>query len=236
MTVVEEGKMTIRIGIMAKLVATATLVASAPSWNDFWHSIKIDPPPPASFLDPPPFNGKILNLTTGRLSDTVVKQWIEADLRRGAADGWIGANLRRDIADAGIFGPAGLNGTSEGIDNERARGVKSIESDGYSETVAAAVIWVSKEDQRENSSAGYTDYVIVHVRRMTGRQRTRVFQNGTREAIVPAPKAGKLRWQMDSGHFFTHPVLGPLWYQQAGWRCDPDDGARMGEICGRVRP
>ena len=77
--------MKIRLGLVAMIIASASLAASAPSWDDYWRSIKVDPPPPRSFLDAPAFRGKILNLTTGRLTDAVVKQWIEADLRRGAA-------------------------------------------------------------------------------------------------------------------------------------------------------
>src|SRR3954469_10291916 len=108
--------MTTRLALLAMLVASGALATDAPTWAQYWHSVKVEPPPPQTFLDAPPFHGKILNLTTGRLTDDIVKQWIDADLRRGAADSWTERNLRRDIADAGIFGPPGLNGTSEGID------------------------------------------------------------------------------------------------------------------------
>ena len=228
--------MRILSSIVATLVASTALAADAMSWNDFWHSAKVDPPPPPDFLVAPSFHGKILNLTTGRLSDEVVRQWVEADLRRGNADRWTGDHLRRDIADAGIFGPPGLNGTSESIDADRAKGVVGVESKDYAETVAVGVIWLSKEDQRSNAGLGLTDYVIVHARRMTGRARVRILRNGAREPIGNPPKPGELRWQIDTGHFFTHPVLGPLWYQQSGWGCHPDDGTRLGEICARVKP
>jgi len=153
--------MTIRTACIAFLIATVSLVAGAASntpmkssWAEFWHSVKVDPPPPEDFLDAPAFRGKILNLTTGRLSDDVVKKWIEADLRRGVGDSWAYGHLRRDVADAGIFGPPGLNGTSEGIDRERANGVTRIDSEGTAERVAAAVVWLSKEDQRAHPSSG----------------------------------------------------------------------------------
>jgi len=206
------------------------------SWSAFWQSVHVDPPPPESFLDEAPFRGKVLNLTTGRLSDDVVRQWVSADLRRGKADAWATNNLRRDITDSGILGPPGLNGSSEGIDAERAKHVVRIEGDDYAETIAAAVIWVSKDAQRTNPGAGYTDYVIVHVRRTTGRPLTEVLRSGARAPYGKLRKAGELYWQLDTGHFFIHPVLGPLWYQQDGWSCQPNDGTQMGEICGRVKP
>lgn len=217
-------------------IAVTLTTAPKTSWASFWRTVKVDPPPPSDFLDGTTFRGKILNLTDGRLSDAVVKQWIEADLRRGEGDAFATYNLRRDIADAGIFGPSGLNGTSEMVDREIAQGVSHIEGKGYSVPVAAAVIWLSKEEQRANSSAGYTEYVIVHVRRMTGRQRMRIYKDGKREPFGKPRQSGELVWQLDTGHFFTHPVLGPLWYQKTGWACDPNAGTQMGEICARVKP
>jgi hypothetical protein len=227
------------LAVFASLVAAAPAVTlstqAKPTWSAFWLSVKVDLPPPPGFLASPDFHGKILNLTVGHLSDRVVRQWIEADLRRGQGDAFATYNLRRDIADAGIFGPPGLNGTSDIIDSELAKGVARIEWQGYAETVAAAVIWLSKEQQQSRTNAGYTEYVIVTVRRMTGRQRTRVYKNGVREPFGKPRKSGELTWQLDTGHFFTHPVLGPLWYQQAGWTCYPNDGTPMGAICGRVQ-
>ena len=228
--------MKISLTIIAMLIASASLAADTLAWTSFWRSVHVDPPPPESILDPLPFHGKILNLTTGRLTDATVRQWIDADLRRGNADRWAGDHLRRDIADAGILGPPGLNGTSASIDAEHAKGVARIETTDYSETVAVGVIWLSKDDQRAHASLGLTEYVIVHARRMTGNQRIRIFKDGKREPIGAQPTPGELRWQIDTGHFLTHPVLGPLWYQQAGWGCRPDDGSRLGEICARVKP
>lgn len=227
--------MKIRLGIIATLVATASLAGSAPSWDEFWHSVKVDPVPPANFIDVPAFRGKVLNLTTGRLSDDVVRQWIQADLRRGVADTWAAKNLRRDIAEAGIFGPPGLNGTSDAIDSERAK--YTVRTEGPdSEIVAAAVIWLSPEDRRVYARLGFTEYVIVLAFRIPTGQRFRVFGSGAREPIPSSLKPGELHWQLDTGHFFTHPVLGPLWYQQTGFTCIPDDGTRVGEICARVKP
>lgn len=219
------------VGIAAPLIAPPKT-----DWATYWHSLKVDPPPPPNFLGKPAFRGKILNLTGGRLSDVAVKQWIEADLRRGRGDAFATYNLRRDIADAGVFGPRGLNGTSETIDSEIEKGVSRIEWQGYAEPVAAAVIWLSKEERDSNPGAGYTEYVIVQVRRMTDRQRMRIYRDGRRELFGKPRQPGELTWQLDTGHFFTHPVLGPLWYQQTGWSCDPNAGTQMGAICGRVKP
>jgi hypothetical protein len=219
----------------AGVAATLTTPPNS-SWGTFWHSIEVDPPPPANFLDTPVFGGKIINLTGGRLSDEAVKQWIQADLRRGQGDAFATYKLRRDIADAGIFGPPGLNGTTEAIKSEIAKGVSHIDWAGYAEPVAAAVIWLSKEERQANLSAGYTEYVIIQVRRMTGRQRTRVYKDGKREPFGKPREPGELIWQLDTGHFFNHPVLGPLWYQKTGWTCFSNDGTQMGEICGRVQP
>jgi len=204
-----------------------------PSWDAFWNSAHVTPAPPRDFLEGKPYRGKFLNLTAGRLSDEAVKQWILADLRRGRGDGYATYNLRRDIADAGIFGPTGLNGTSDTIDSELSKGTLRINYEGYAETVAAAVIYLSKEDLAAHQ-VGYTDYVIVLVRRMTGLQRTRVLKNGAQEPFGKRREAGELTWQLDTGHFFNHSVLGPLWYQETGWSCTPNDGTANGEICGRV--
>jgi hypothetical protein len=235
--------MKMHLGFIASLIAATSLADAAcptaparTSWRDFWRSVNVDPPPPESFLDTPRFNGKILNLTTGRLSDATVKRWIDAAMRRMNADLWIESCLRRDAANAGIFGPPGLNGSGEAIERERAKDVVRIDATGHGEIVAAGVIWLSKEDQRANPSAGYTEYVIVEVRRMTGRPRTRIFLDGTRESIGTPPKPGELRWWLETGRYYEHPVLGPLWYQDRGWKCRPEDGTRMGEICGRVMP
>jgi hypothetical protein len=221
---------------VASASVAAASAAARPAWAEFWQSVHVDPPPPETFLVAPPFHGKILNLTGGRLTDEVVKQWVYADLRRGHADAWASNNLRRDIADAGVLGPAGLNGTTESIVSERAKDVVRIDADGYAESVAVGVIWLSKQEQGMNPGAEYTDFVIVSVRRMTGKQRTRVFKDGTRTPFGKTFEAGHLNWQLDTGHFVNHRVLGPLWYQQAGWSCDPGDDTQMAEICGRVKP
>jgi hypothetical protein len=216
------------------LTSSALLNAGPPSWSTFWKSVNVAPPPPADFLDRAPFQGNFLNLTHGRLSDAIVTQWIEADLRRGQGDRYATNNLRRDIADAGIFGPPGLNGTSVQIDDELAKHVVRVEATGDARTIAAAVIWLSKEEQRANPHADLTDYVIVQVRRATGKPRVQIYRSGASAPLGKPREPGELTWQLDTGHFFVHPVLGPLWYQQNGWACHPDDGTQLGEICGRV--
>jgi hypothetical protein len=215
--------------------AAAVQPAAKQSWDAFWSSVHVMPPPPPDFLEGPPFRGDVLNLTDGRLSDAAARRWVVADLRRGRGDAYATNNLRRDIADAEIFGPRGLNGTSESIDEELAKGTVRIDADGYAETIAAAVIWLSKEEQAAYAGLGHTDYVIVLERRMSGKQRLRILKDGTRQPLGKTRAAGQLAWQLDTGRFFNHPVLGPLWYQQAGWSCTPKDGTRNGEICGRLR-
>ena len=202
------------------------------AWKSFWNSVNVDPPPPRDFLEGD-FTGKILNLTGGRLSDATVKSWILADMRRGRGDSYAGYHLRRDIADADIFGPPGLNGTSEGIDKLRAQGVERIDPDPTQRTRVAAVVWIPPEQQRANARAGFTEYAIV-----TGRESgmgTFVYRDGRKEpAGKPAP-AGELRWQLDTGHFYRHGTLGALWYQQNGFTCIPGSAGITGEICGRVK-
>ncbi len=194
----------------------------------------MSPAPPKDFLDGAPYRGRIQNLSGDRLSDETVEQWILADLRRARADAYATYNLRRDIADAGIFGPAGLNGTSETIDRERARGTQRIEYQGHSEVVSAAVVYLSEGERRTDVRAGHTEYVIVLVSRATGVKRARVLRDGGREPFGRQREKGELTWQLDTGHFVAHPVLGPLWYQEKGWACIPNDGSPNGAICGKV--
>jgi hypothetical protein len=223
--------------------AILTLAACAPKedtsargdpWEAFWHSVKVEPAPRRDFLEGP-FNGKILNLTDGRLPDDTVEAWVLADMRRGRGDLYASYNLRRDIADADVFGPPGLNGTGEGIRNARQQGLVRVKGPLSPDVVAAAVIWISPAQRQELASFGLTEYVIVQAYRRAKGRVTRVYRDGHIETDQTTG-AADVYWQLDCGHFVDHPVLGPLWYQSRGWTCKPDDGTPVGEICGRVMP
>jgi hypothetical protein len=236
--------MTNKTRFLACLLATLICVASTASglkpasnkpatWEALWTSVKVDPPPPGNFLDVS-FDGRIDNFTNGQISDTVARKWVFADLRRGTADTYAAMNLREDIANANIFGPPGLNGTGPAIRAMRANGVERIEGPDKPDIIAAAVIAVPQPMTAEQREAGLTNYVIVLLYRSTRGKTTMIYRDGRHEASEGG-RDGELHWQLDTGHFFEHPTLGPLWYQKNGWSCRPDDTA-VGQLCGRVKP
>jgi hypothetical protein len=202
-------------------------------WQSFWSSVGVNPPPPRNFLDVK-YTGRIDNLTDGKLSDATVRRWVLADLRRAKGDLHAGFQLRDDMANANVFGPPGLNGTGAGIQAARAKGVHHIEGATLVNVVAAAVIAVPKKTQAESPRSAFTDFVIVLMYRQSPNATTLVYRDGRREEIG-RKNDGTLYWQLDTGRFYEHPVLGPLWYQENGWSCVPDDSA-VGKLCGLVRP
>jgi hypothetical protein len=202
------------------------------SWEAFWASVKVDPPPPRNFLEVS-YHGRIDNLTQGRISNETARKWVLASLRRGKGDIYASHNLREDLANAGIFGPPGLNGTSEGIQSLRKRGVERVEGASMPNLIAVAVISVTKEMKAEEPRADLTDYVIVQLYQPSGPS-TLIYRDGRRE-VREVKYTGELFWQLDTGHFFEHPTLGPLWYQKNGWSCQPGNSL-LGKLCGRVLP
>ena len=206
---------------------------TAESWESYWASKKIDPAPPKGFLDTS-YSGRVDNLTGGRISDETARKWVLASLRRGTGDQYAQHHLREDIANADIFGPPGLNGTGHAIQLLRKKGVEKVEAPGMPDIVAAAVIAVPKEMQAEDPRTGLTDYVIVLVYRVKPGKVTLTYRDG-RSEVIEGKNDERLRRQLDTGHYFEHPVLGPLWYQKSGWSCQPD-ATVVGKLCGRVVP
>jgi hypothetical protein len=225
------------LALLACVISTASDLkpASAKSdrWKAYWSSVGVTPPPPKDFLDVN-FHGRIDNFTNGQISDETARKWVLANLRRGTGDGYAAMNLREDIANAGVFGPPGLNGTDRSIRAMRDKGVERIESSSTPNIVAVAVISIPKDVQADNPHAGLTDYVIVLLYRSTPDQATLVYRDGRRE-VLESKSEGELHWQLDTGHYFEHATLGPLWYQKNGWSCQPDD-TLIGKLCGRVKP
>jgi hypothetical protein len=205
----------------------------AASWRSFWLSVNVEPPPPRDFLDAK-FTGRIDNLTHGQIPDATARQWVLADLRRSMGDLYAAHNLRDDIANAGLLGPPGLNGTTDLIDELRDQGVDRIDAPLMANFIAAAVIPISKEMQADNPDAGLTDYVIVLLYRRSNAGGVTLFNDGHREPIAGSSDT-ELRWQIDTGWFVDHEVLGPIWYQQRGWTCRPDSSV-VGKLCGLVKP
>jgi len=222
------------LSVLLVAMSSITNTFAADDWDSFWRSVKVSPAPSRDFLEGQD-DVVVRNLTVGRLSDDTAKAWVLADLRRSRGDNYSLYNLRRDIADAGIFGPPGLNGTSEEIDRLRGQGIEKFTGDLSIDVVTAAVVWVSPQQRREHPDIGLTEYVIVLLYRMPPGRRAKQYADGRSEPFALAD-AIQLRWQLDSGHFFEHPALGPLWYQHRGWTCVPHDGTLTGEICGRLRP
>ena len=206
-----------------------------PNWDAYWLERGVRPPPPRNFLEGE-FNGKLLNLTEGRLSDATVRMWVLADLRRGRGDSWATCQLRLDITNADVFGPPGLNGTGAGVERALERGAVSIDAEPTFETVAAAVVTVSKQLQADHPELGLTDYVVVLMNRSTGKPTSLVFTDGHKEPFGAARDAGELRWQLDTGAYVADRTVGGLWYQLRGWACKPDDGSVTGELCGLLKP
>lgn len=205
--------------------------ARADPWESFWRSVKVEPAPRRDFLEGP-FNGKILNLTDGRLPDETVEAWVLADMRRGRGDMYALYNLRRDIADADVFGPPGLNGTGDGIRNSRQAGLVRIKGSLSPDVLAVGVIWISPAQRQEFAKLGLTEYVIVQAYRPVKGRVTSVYRDGRIET-QQTTGTEEVSWQLDCGHFVDHPTLGPLWYQSRGYTCKPDSGS-LGKICGRV--
>jgi hypothetical protein len=232
----------LRMGLVALALAVSVFSAGAAelkptadvplSWKAFWASVHVEPAPPRNFLDGE-FDGRVDNLTNGKLSDATVRKWVLANLRRGRGDSYAGHHLRDDIANAGIFGPPGLNGTGDTIRTYRERNIDHIESPLAPKVVAAAVIAVPKQEQARNPRLALTDYVIVIMYRMPPGAMTTVYRDGRRELVLNKRK--EMYWQLDTGHFFQHSTLGPLWYQKMGWSCVPD-GSVIGQYCGLVKP
>lgn len=204
--------------------------AKTSDWAAYWVSVGVDPAPPKGFLKVS-YDGRVENLTNGKISDETARKWAIASLRRGQGDRYASINMREDIANAGVFGPKGLNGTSEQIQAFREAGVVRMEG-AFPETLAVAVMLVPSQLKAEDSSL--TDYVIVRLSRAPAGPATLIYRDGHSESRT-GRKAGELAWQLDTGHFFEHPVLGPLWYQKNGWSCRPD-GTPIGQLCAQLKP
>jgi hypothetical protein len=230
---------TIAAAVMVPLAWSGAAKRATPqvahNWEEFWTLRGVAPPPPRDFLEGG-FNGRILNLTDGRLSDHLAQQWALGDLRRGRGDLWATYQLRSDIVNADVFGPPGLNGSGQGIEFLRGKGVVHIDAADKFETIAIAVVSVSKAQQAKEPGSGLTDYVIVLLNRSTGKSGTFVHGDGHREEAPSGGAQGALSWQLDTGDFRPDPIIGPLWYQLRGWTCRPNDGSVAGEICGKLQP
>lgn len=169
-------------------------------------------------------------------TDEVARRWVLADIRRGNADSWAMKHLRTDIVDARVLGPPGLNGTGKAILAERAKGTVELVS-ARSFPVVAAVIAVPPDLKREDASAGLTDFVIVSVFRATGRPiGERIRSDGSREPLHSRHLVGELGWQLDAGEFREDPIIGPIWYQAAGWSCIPGHIKAVPRLCAMVQP
>ena len=225
----------VRLTVACAALFLSAAAFAADDWDAFWKSVKVSPSPPRDFLEGNTAP-KVRNFTVGRLTDDTARAWVMASLRRGRGDMYAYVNLRRDIADAGIFGPPGLSGTSEAIDRYRAEGVVRMSGHPEPEILAVAVIWISPQMRAENPAAQLTEYVIVKAYRRHVDDRMLVYRDGRSEPLNRSGQPGEIRWQLDAGHFFKHPMLGPLWYQEMGWGCVPNNGTITGEICGRLKP
>lgn len=216
---------------------TPAAPAPAATWDDFWRAHGVSPAPPRDFLDspeaPPP---ELLNLTDGAVTDETVNRWVAADIRRGRGDGWAQTHLRLDVANADVLGPPGLNGTGASIEKLRATGLVEIVPRSRSVVVAAAVVAISKDLQRQSPRTGLTDFVVVQVFRSGEGGAERVFADGRREVIPPRKPAGQLSWQLDTGEFRDNAAVGPLWYQARGYSCHPGGPYATDQICGLVHP
>jgi hypothetical protein len=205
------------------------------AWDDFWRARKVSPPPPRKFLDAESPAPLILNLTNGLLPDDVARKWVMADLRSGRGASWAGDHLRLDVVNADVFGSQGLDGTSEAIARERAKG--ALEVSCPADTVlAAAVVAASRDMRRRVAWAGLTNFVIIQTVEASGEPCKRTLAGGKTEAI-PAPRAhGELSWRLDTGELRDDPVVGPLWYQARRWSCKLDGTGALDEICSLLQP
>jgi hypothetical protein len=222
--------------LLVGLNACISTAKPAPTWSEFWRQHGVDSPPPPDFLEGK-YSGKILNLTGGKLSDAVARAWILADLRRSRGDDWATSHLRLDLANANVFGPPGLNGSGEGIEQLLARGAVRVDGHGGEEIVAAAVISVADHLPANNpadDSGEFGKFVIVLMYRPNPIDG--VFADGHTERLRPQALPGELHWQLDTGSFREDPTVGPLWYQAQGWSCAPEDGSTAGMFCALVEP
>jgi hypothetical protein len=177
----------------------------------------------------------ILNLTNGILPDDVVRILVMADLRSGRGATWAGDHLRLDIVNAGVFGPPGLNGTSNVIATERAKGALEVSCPAGT-VLAAAVVAISKNTRRRAAWAGLTDFVIVQTSRASGEPCKRILVGGKTEAVPARRARAELSWQLDTGELRDDPVVGPLWYQARGWSCKLGGTGALDEICSLLQP
>lgn len=223
--------MRLTIALVALLLSS--VACATDDWDAFWKSVKVSPAPPRDFIDGRKL-AKIQNLTVGRIPDDTARTWVLADLRRVLGDTWASSNLRRDVADADVFGPPGLISTSAGIDKMRAAGIVRIVAPDL-DWFAGGVVWVSPSTQKEHPEARLTDYVIVLAYRRPVGKATTFYKDG-RVEVETNPTVSEVLFEIDCGHFYVHPTLGPLWYQTKGWSCRPNDGTVVGEICGRLKP
>ena len=223
----------VRLTVACAALFLSAAAFAADDWDAFWKSVKVSPAPPRDFIEGRSL-ARVQNLTVGRISDETARTWVLADLRRGLGDTWASYNLRRDVADADVFGPPGLISTSAGIDQMRAKGIVRIIAPDL-DWVAGGVMWVSPQVLKEHPEARLTEYVIVLAYRRPVGKGTTFYKDG-RVEVATNPVASEVRYQIDSGRFYVHPTLGPLWYQTKGWTCLPNDGTVVGEICGRLKP
>jgi hypothetical protein len=216
--------------------APPVAIPAAAAWDTFWRSRGVSPAPPPDFMDVPPQPvPEVINQTAGALDDDTARRWVAADLRRGRADGWASNHLRLDVANAGVFGPAGLNGTARGIEGSLAAGAVEIRCAFPSEVVAAAVVAVPRDLQALTPRwVGLTDFVIVLKIRAGDRRCERILRDGRHEPVRSLRVVGELSWQLDTGQFRDDPVVGQLWYQVRGWSCRPDQETITGRLCGVV--
>jgi hypothetical protein len=210
-------------------------VPVAGAWFDFWRAQKVSPPPPRNFLDVEAPAPLILNLTNGLVPDEVVRTWVMADLRSGRGATWAAAHLRLDVANAGVLGSPGLNGTSDAIAKERAKGALEVSCPADT-ALAAAVVATSRDMRRRIAWAGLTNFVIVQTVQASGEPCKRILVGGKTEAVPARRARAELSWQLDTGELRNDPVVGPLWYQARGWPCKLGGAGALDEICSLLQP
>lgn len=207
-------------------------------WNDFWCAHHVAPAPPVDFLEGAVLPPQVVNGTNGELSDEAVRDWLRADLRRGRGESWAFEHLRADIIESDVLGPPGLNGTGEALQQRKLHGVVAVScptSPRVVELVAAGVFAVPQADRDREPEAHLTKFILVLVRRSTGRTCTLSFANGHTEQSQTTP-VGTLSWQLDTGEVHDDAAVGPIWYQANGWSCMPDGATIADSYCARVQP
>jgi hypothetical protein len=222
---------------MASAAAIASTAASeSQTWGKFWIAHRVDPPPPRDFMESKASPLKVLNLTNGLISDQTAQRWAEANRRRGRGDQWAACHLRLDLVNAGILGPPGLHGTDQGILAERAKGAVALSCEPRFTIEKVAVIAISKDMKRRHTDMDLTDFVIVNMFRANGVVAMRTLSDGRKEGLPARRKKGDVSWQLDTGEFRDDAVIGPLWYQAAGWSCGASNPGTLDDICGLVKP